>query len=308
MHKKLAADLTSLAHSILQLKNKEDVLVLKQKAYEIYEKLTVLAYVDEYINTTPNAAETKEELLKKIADVVVKEVVETPIGEVIEDVVEELLAEEEEEEGVVVEFVVEETDEHVLITFEEEEEEEEEEEIVVEFVEEESGEPFVIALEEEEDSLEVEVVEEPALKVVEEIIEQPFDDLEKTLFSDTDFINNEEKTSEEKKAVTLEEELEDTISVDVAADLFEKAPEKKSLNDTLQKNFQIGLNDRIAFVKNLFDGSQGDFNRVVSQINSFKTEKEAKKFINKTVKPDYNWSNQEEYEARFISLIERKFA
>jgi hypothetical protein len=304
MHKKLAADLTSLAHSILQLKNKEDVLVLKQKAYEIYEKLTVLAYVDEYINTTPNATETKEELLKKIADVVVKEVVETPIDEVIEDAVEELLAEDEEEEGVVVEFVVEETEEHVLITSEEEEEEEE---IVVEFVEEESGEPFVIALE-EEDSLEVEVVEEPTLKVVEEIIEQPFDDLEKTLFSDTDFINSEEKTSEEKKTVTLEEELEDTISVDVAADLFEKAPEKKSLNDTLQKNFQIGLNDRIAFVKNLFDGSQGDFNRVVSQINSFKTEKEAKKFINKTVKPDYNWSNQEEYEARFISLIERKFA
>ena len=32
MHKKLAADLTSLAHSILQLKNKEDVLVLKAKS------------------------------------------------------------------------------------------------------------------------------------------------------------------------------------------------------------------------------------------------------------------------------------
>jgi hypothetical protein len=294
MHKKLAADLTSLAHSILQLKNKEDVLVLKQKAYEIYEKLTVLAYVDEYINTTPNATETKEELLKKIADVVVKEVVEAPEDEAIEDAVEELLAEEEEEEGIVVEFVVEETDEHVLITFEEEEEEE----IVVEFVEEESGEPSVIEIDEEESTL----------KVVEEIIEQPFDALEKTLFSPNDFTNADEKNSEEKKPATLEEELEDTISVDVAADLFEKAPEKKSLNDTFQKNLQIGLNDRIAFVKNLFDGSQGDFNRVISQINSFKTEKEAKKFINKMVKPDYNWSNQEEYEARFISLIERKFA
>jgi len=35
MHKKLAADLTSIAHSILQLKNKEDVLVLKEKAYQV---------------------------------------------------------------------------------------------------------------------------------------------------------------------------------------------------------------------------------------------------------------------------------
>ena len=69
MHKKLAADLTSLAHSILQLKNKEDVLELKQKAYEIYEKLAVLAYVDEYINTTPNATETKEEILVKLENV-----------------------------------------------------------------------------------------------------------------------------------------------------------------------------------------------------------------------------------------------
>ncbi|MBL4904778.1 MAG: hypothetical protein JKZ00_01870, partial [Flavobacteriaceae bacterium] len=69
MHKKLAADLTSLAHSVLQLKNKEDVLELKQKAHEIYEKLSVLAYVDEYINTTPNATVTKEELLEKIAAV-----------------------------------------------------------------------------------------------------------------------------------------------------------------------------------------------------------------------------------------------
>ena len=30
MHKKLAADLTSIAHSILQLKNKEDVLQTKK--------------------------------------------------------------------------------------------------------------------------------------------------------------------------------------------------------------------------------------------------------------------------------------
>ena len=274
MHKKLAADLTSLAHSILQLKNKEDIFVLKQKAYEVYEKLAVLAYVEEYINTTPNATETKEEILRKIENAVAKEVVETQTDEAIEDAIEELLAEEEEE--IVVEFVVEETDEHVVIMLEEEEEEEEE--------------------------------EEPTLKVVKEIMEQPFDELEKTLFSSDDFTKRDEKNTEEKKMVTLEEELEDTISVDVAADLFEKVTAKKSLNDALQKNLQIGLNDRIAFVKNLFDGSQGDFNRVVSQINSFKTEKEAKKFINKMVKPDYDWSSQEEYEERFISLIERKFA
>ena len=105
---------------------------------------------------------------------------------------------------------------------------------------------------------------------------------------------------------SLEEELKDTIAADVVADLFENAP-KKSLNDTLQGDIQIGLNDRIAFVKSLFGGSQEDFNRVVSQLNSFKTQKEAKKFIHKMVKPDYDWADKEDIEERFMDIIERKF-
>ncbi len=288
MHKKLAADLTSLAHSILQLKNKEDVLELKQKAYEIYEKLAVLAYVDEYINTTPNATETKEEILVKLENVavaveeaIVVETIATKVEPAETKVIEEVVIEDEDE--LVVEFVVEDTDEHVIISLEEAQVSNEE--ILEQEVEEEK--------------------EEAILKVVEEILEQPFDDLEQTLFSTDDFVKSE---SDEKKTVTLEEELEDTISIDVAAEMFEKPTEKKSLNDTLQSNIQIGLNDRIAFVKNLFEGNQGDFNRVVSQLNTFKTEKEAKKFITKMIKPDYNWSNQEEYEERFMAIVARKFS
>ena len=119
---------------------------------------------------------------------------------------------------------------------------------------------------------------------------------------------------------TLEDELKDAISADVATDLFERVtkehPEieeiskqtQRSLNDTVyNNNLQVGLNDRIAFVKYLFEGNQEDFNRVLSQLNSFKTEKEAKNFISKMVKPDYNWSDNEEYEQRFVNLIERKF-
>ena len=288
MHKKLAADLTSLAHSILQMKNKEDVLSLKQMAHEVYEKLAVLAYVDEYINTTPNAIESKEEILEKISQETIDEEMESELDEILEE-----LFEEESEDELVVEFVAEENEEHVVIAFEDEEEKS---------VSEPEDKAAGKEVKTEEDK------QEPVLKVVEEIIEQPFDELEQTLFSSDDFVKEDNKTVEDKKVVTLEEELEDTISVDVAADLFEKSTEKKSLNDTLQSNIQIGLNDRIAFVKNLFEGNQGDFNRVVSQLNTFKTEKEAKKFINKMVKPDYNWTNQEEYEERFMSIIERKFA
>ncbi|HET8754173.1 MAG TPA: hypothetical protein VFM59_07405 [Salinimicrobium sp.] len=86
-------------------------------------------------------------------------------------------------------------------------------------------------------------------------------------------------------------------------------PEKpKSLNDRLKKGIQIGLNDRLAFVKHLFDGSTTDYNRVLSQLNTIKTKSEATDFVLKMVKPDYNnWQGKEEYEIRFLALIENKF-
>ncbi|MDY7396533.1 hypothetical protein UMM65_14875 [Aureibaculum sp. 2210JD6-5] len=74
------------------------------------------------------------------------------------------------------------------------------------------------------------------------------------------------------------------------------------------KTIQIGLNDRIAFVKNLFNFSQADFNRVLSQLNTLKSEKEAKDFIYNQIKPEYDWAGKEEYEARLITIIERKFS
>ena len=242
MHKKLEADLMSLAHSILKMKNKEDVLALKEKAKIIYEKLSMLAFVEEYVNSTPGLDVSKEELIEKVTQgFIAKEVTL--------------------EEGVEVEEAV-----------------------------------F--------DNL----IEEPNEEVkVEEILEQPFDELEEIIFSENEPepINDVVKV-EVDKTKTLEEELQDIISVDVMADLFENA-QPKSLNDKLVSSIQIGLNDRIAFVKNLFNNQQDDYNRVISQLNTFKTEKEATQFINKMVKPDYNWSEQEELEMRFLEIIARKF-
>jgi hypothetical protein len=248
MHKKLEADLMSLAHSILKMKNKEDVFALNEKAKVIYEKLSMLAFVEEYVNTTPGLDVSKEALIEKVTQgFIAKEVV----------AVEEVILEEEVEA---------------------------EEAVVDNFIEERNEEAKV-----------------------EEILEQPFDELEEIIFSENEPepINDVVKV-EVDKTKTLEEELQDIISVDVMADLFENA-QPKSLNDKLVSSIQIGLNDRIAFVKNLFNNQQDDYNRVISQLNTFKTEKEATQFINKMVKPDYNWSEQEELEIRFLEIITRKF-
>lgn len=281
MHKKLEADLISLAHSILQMKNKENVFLLKQKSKEIYEKLSVLAFVEEYVNSTPNLKETKEELISKV--------------EMGFDLKDENTQETEEVADVLIE-------EAVAITIEEDFFEEENEKLAAEIGDGFSEEEIEVeeTIEEVNEYLEVEKEDE---------IEQPFDDLEGLIFGEVKPTNfkDDPKDIGDRKALTLEEELKDTIPVDVIANLFEPI-KPASLNDKLQTNIQIGLNDRIIFVKNLFEGSQEDFNRVISQLNTLKTEKEAKKFINKMVKPDYDWSKQEELENRLIDIIERKFA
>lgn len=278
MHKKLEADLISLAHSILQMKNKEDVFALKEKSKSIYEKLSMLAFVEEYVNTTPNLKTPKEELISQI----------------------ELAFDSKEEGNLEVESKKQENlseDKVVYNLFEEPKKDESETEI-------------------------------------NEIIEQPFDELEEIMFSkeippkdaetiaasqigieDMDVVEQEPEIEqindvvkvEERKTMSLEDELQDIISVDVMADLFENV-QPKSLNDKLASNIQIGLNDRIAFVKNLFNNQQEDYNRVISQLNTFRTENDATNFIMTMVKPDYNWSEQEELEARFMEAISRKFA
>jgi hypothetical protein len=277
MHKKLESDLMSLAHSILQMKNKENVFLLKQKSHEIYEKLSVLAFVEEYVNSTPGLKETKEELMSKVEK-----------GYEIKDLISDELEAVEQTETVVSNF----TEDFLKV---------EDEKLSAEI-----GEDFS----EEDTELEDKVASiHEYLEVEKEVeIEQPFDAIEGLILGDTETTDSKEdrKDLEERRDLTLEEELKDTIPVDVMATLFEPV-KGASLNDKLQTNIQIGLNDRIAFVKNLFEGSQEDFNRVISQLNTLKTEKEAKKFINKIVKPDYNWSEQEDLENRLMAIIERRF-
>lgn len=262
MHKKLEKDLISIAHDILKMKNREDIFALKEKSRAVFEKISMLAFVEEYVNTTPNLQATKEQLINEVENAF----------EAKESFLEEIKTTENEAQ---------------LLS----------EKIEIEV--------------EETTKIEADIVTETKeVEKVAPVIEQPFDELEAILFSEnnnpTNF-KNDVKDVGERKTPTLEDELQDTISVDIMADLFENA-QPKSLNDRLVNSIQIGLNDRIAFVKNLFNGEQEDFNRVVSQLNSFKTEKEAKKFIEKMVKPDYNWSNHEALEQRFFEIIERKFA
>jgi hypothetical protein len=84
--------------------------------------------------------------------------------------------------------------------------------------------------------------------------------------------------------------------------------EKKSLNDRLAGGaLKFGLNDRIGFVKDLFDGSAEDFNRVVSQLNTLGSLGEAQDFLTTHIAPEYGWADNEETAERFMAAVEQRF-
>mgnify|MGYP001423416625 CR=1 FL=1 len=123
---------------------------------------------------------------------------------------------------------------------------------------------------------------------------------------------------------TLANDVTTTIEFETIASDFAVMPEfepledaqkreaelaKTSLNDTLKgRRLQIGLNDKLAFTKHLFDSKNEDYDRVISQINTLDSLAEARTLIFDMIKPDYNnWEGQEEIEARFLEIIENKF-
>jgi len=237
MHKKLEAELVSLAHRILQMKNKDDVFALRDKAQEVYERLSVLAFVDEYLLTT-SIKESKEELLQKI----------------------------ENATGLIDKKELKKTQEIPSIA------------------------------EEKSDDVKGQKVEKDP------IFEPKFESVKIDI------------QSLKSNQISLKEEFKDAISADKTSTLFEDdddvtGKEKKTLNDKLFKGkIQVGLNDRIAFVKHLFNNDQASYDNVLSQLNRMQTEKEAKDFIMSKVKLDHDWNGKEAYEERLIVLIERRFS
>lgn len=75
------------------------------------------------------------------------------------------------------------------------------------------------------------------------------------------------------------------------------------------REVRVDLNDKLAFVKHLFNNSMEDYIRVMSQLSTIDSEERSVSFIVNMVKPDYdNWVGKEEYESRFMNVITRKFA
>ena len=168
--------------------------------------------------------------------------------------------------------------------------------------------PFIPAFELEKKEEEEEQIIEEAPK--QEAVQISFEDLIGGDFSDDLFVKVESTAFETPKDEKVETVLE-TVSFDLdEIEIHEEVEESKSvtLNEKLAKGINIDLNDRIAFTKHLFGNDPEDYNRVLNQLITFNTFYETRDFIRDMVKPDYNnWEGKEEYEERFMEIIEKKF-
>ena len=247
MKKKLESELVSIAHRILKLKGKEDVLKMHVEVEALYEKLTVLKFAHEnfeeeiptigndssffgmldeaFNNTVSDTIEVEDKIYINIDEVEDDHIME-PVMETIKDMVAEMPQEAQDIEAI----------------------------------------------------LEAVIPQKKSIK-------NDFEELTAG-FKETPVFEPVTKTNN-----TVNEEV------------------KKSLNDTLKGNgLVIGLNDKLAFIKHLFDGKSEDYERVLSQVNTSETLSEAQVLIQDIIKPDYNhWEGKEAVETRFMEIIESKF-
>ena len=123
-------------------------------------------------------------------------------------------------------------------------------------------------------------------------------------------IENNKETPDTKN---YEAEIEISSNLDLDNKIKEDSTPQKEvikerLNDRFSKGLQIDLNDRLAFIKHLFNKNTNDYQRAISQISTFQDWNQAKAFILEMVKPDYdNWKGKELYEERFFKIIENNF-
>lgn len=83
-------------------------------------------------------------------------------------------------------------------------------------------------------------------------------------------------------------------------------PEPKNPVEPQRREFVLDLNDRIAFSKMLFGGSQNELNNVVRRLNAFKNVDDAKQYLS-DMYYEKNWDKVDEYAQRLWVLVENKF-
>lgn len=245
MKKKLESELVSLAHRILKLKGKEDVIKMHAEVTLLHEKLSVLKFAhDNFEGDFPTIGDDSSFF----------GMLDVAFNNKLSDTIE--------------------VEDKIYINL---------------------------------DEVEDDAIMEPIMDKIKHMVAQMPEDIQEV---DVVFEDEIPKNQYHK------EHLEDITAGFDEIPVFEPVSRsqthedsKKSLNDKLKSGgLAIGLNDKLAFIKHLFDGNPEDYERVLSQINTANSFEHASTLIQDIVKPDYNnWQGKEDFEARFLELVGSKF-
>ncbi len=102
----------------------------------------------------------------------------------------------------------------------------------------------------------------------------------------------------EKTAPLIKEDTGSILKTNIPTDYMEAEKQKPE--------FRLDLNDRMAFTKLLFGGSQTDLNQAVAELNRCRNLEEAKEYLSELYY-DRKWDKVDEYAQRLWILVENKF-
>ncbi|MHA7844054.1 MAG: hypothetical protein ACX93I_12090 [Winogradskyella sp.] len=248
MKKKLESELISIAHRVLKLKGREDVDRMHKEVTKLYEKLTVLKFVQENFEDDMPTIGNDSSFFGML---------DTAFNNKISDNIE-------------------------------------------------IGNKTYVNVDEVEDD----DIMEPVMEKIKDMVAQMPSESQQVDVMVEEAVANEKPTTIEFENISSD--FADIPEFEPIEEAQKRKAEqaKKSLNDKLKgKGLQIGLNDKLAFIKHLFEGKNEDYDRVISQINTTNSMAEARTLIYEMVKPDYNnWEGKEDYEERFIEIVEGKFS
>ncbi len=278
MKKVLEDELMSLAHRILKMRNRAEIHELKEESAVLYEKLSVLSFAEKHFDGLRPTIKKHdvEESIKRDYDE--KEGLNYPDGtEYNEDQIYEHNTEKIKD--------------------------------IVSQMPYESGQVDDM-FEEKEETSKPEPPEQSTQKTEEDVQDfgVHFDDLPDFEPATDDESDNEEEKSQskEEKPDNKEEKSDETTEPPRTKDLFSQ--QKKSLNDSLNKEFKIGLNDRLSFVNHLFKGDSKAYNDFINHINGLSQFDAVKSYIDELLKDKYSfWKDKEDITKRLLNIIEKKF-
>lgn len=305
-----------IIHKVSQITNREEILEKSHLVSELLEKISNLKFIQSNQEFFNNILISNEEINDN--DIQLEENIENTIEDISETEIQENVLpelENEEENEVKEEIIEEKIQEEISPELENEEEEiinEEENaeipEITLEIADEEEieQETYTENIVEEENPTEItiDIAEEEEPKNEEEIVPVEVPHIE-------EITSEEEQEGKKMKLVKIKnmnhiQALFDEETLEQITEKPEPKQETKAKNTAPKREFVLDLNDKIAFSKMLFGGSQTELNDVVKILNSFENIDEAKQYLS-DMYYDKNWDKVDEYAQRLWFLVENRF-